>query len=267
MSQKPKPELLLGDCVTRLREFPEGCIDMALTSPPYDNLRHYNGNCELWNEDVWREVLSELYRVTTEGGVVVWVVSDATINGSETGTSFRQALHAIDCGFRLHDTMVWVKPNGAFPDKSRYFQNFEYMFVFSKGKPKTFQPIKKRNKTGGLVLSPTMKRNKDGDCIISTVNEGKKRLEFGALTNSWYICNSDISEHPAVFPLTLAMNHILSWSNPNDLILDPFLGSGTTGVAAKKLKRKFIGIELDETYLNLAKNRIDSTLTDFGLIQ
>ena len=112
-----------------------------------------------------------------------------------------------------------------------------------------------------------MKRNKDGDCIISTVNEGKKRLEFGALTNSWYICNSDVSEHPAVFPLTLAMNHILSWSNPNDLILDPFLGSGTTGVAAKKLKRKFIGIELDETYLNLAKNRIDSTLTDFGLIQ
>ncbi len=261
-----KPKFLLGDCITLLQEFTEGCIDLTVTSPPYDNMREYNGNNELWNEDSWKSSLSELYRVTADGGVLVWIVSDSTINGSETGSSMKQALYAIDSGFNLHDTMIWVKPNGAFPDKKRYYQNWEYMFVFSKGRPKTFNPLKKRNITGGRILGGTYKRNKDGDCFISAANKGKKRAEFGLLTNSWHITNKDRSEHPAVFPIELAQNHILSWSNPNDVVLDPFMGSGTTGVACKKLHRQFIGIEIEESYINMAKKRIKNERSTLGFI-
>jgi site-specific DNA-methyltransferase (adenine-specific) len=252
--------LMLGDCLERMKEIPDGSIDLTVTSPPYDNLRTYNNTLD-WGEHVWKPVLQDLFRVTKQGGVVVWVVGDATIKGSETGTSFKQALYAKDCGFNLHDTMIWNKGNftavGAL--KTSYAPVFEYMFVFGKGRPKTFSPIKDRkNKHFGDKYHQTVRQadgtTKDGH------GKGKKRIaEFGQRHNIWFIHPEQSNSkrcHPAQFPEQLARDHIISWSNEGDTILDCFMGSGTTGKMAKQLNRNFIGIEKDETYFKIAQERI-----------
>lgn len=251
-----------GDCLDRMREIPHNSIDLTVTSPPYDNLRTYNGNNDFWNEDVWKGVIEKLYTKTKPGGVVVWVVGDATIRGSETGTSFKQALYAKECGFNLHDTMIWNKGNftavGAL--KTSYAPVFEYMFVFSKGRPKTFNPIKDRpNKHAGTNMHGTVTQADGTSKRVSSHNK-KVFSDFGQRHNVWQInpCKLRLP-HKARFPEQLAHDHIISWSNPDDLVFDPFLGSGTTGVAAKKLCRDFIGIELDPEYFRIAKERIEAT--------
>jgi DNA modification methylase len=249
-------QLMLGDCLTRMRELGDGSIDLTVTSPPYDNLRTYNGSLNDWTPEKWQAIIAELYRVTKQGGVVVWVVGDATINGSETGTSFRQALHAMECGFRLHDTMIWNKPHVAFPDANRYYQVFEFMFVLSKGAPHSFKPIKDRpNKGAGRKVSGK-DRNADGSFKQRT-GFGNEYPPFGSRFNVWDCANSQRGiDHPAPFPEALARDHILSWSNPGDVVFDPFLGSGTTGKMAVLNGRDFIGIERDETYFAIAERRI-----------
>lgn len=250
-------DLKQGNCLDLMREIPHNSIDLTVTSPPYDNLRTYNGNNELWSEGVWKEIIKNLYLRTKPGGVVVWVVGDATVKGSETGTSFKQALWSMECGFDLHDTMIWNK--GGFSAvgslRSRYAPVFEYMFVWSKGKPKSFNPIKDRkNKNGGKNASGTI-RQPDG----STKPMSKKMVinEYGQRFNIWDISpQRQKGGHPAPFPYTLAEDHIKSWSNIGDLVFDPFLGSGTTGIAAKNLGRDFMGVELDEDYFRIAKERI-----------
>jgi site-specific DNA-methyltransferase (adenine-specific) len=242
--------LMQGDCLERMKEIPSGSVDLTVTSPPYDNLRSYNGNNEEWGEHVWKSVLSDLYRVTKEGGVVVWVVGDATIKGSETGTSFKQALYAMECGFNLNDTMIYQKFGSGMPHRShRYGQSFEYMFVFSKGIPLN-GTIKTFPKTG--KVGKTTRRQKDG-----TIKRGTYNIGGGKLSNIWQYAGETKIKHPATFPLQLAVDHIESWSNESDMVLDPFMGSGTTGVACKNLSRSFIGIELDEGYFNIAKERIE----------
>lgn len=254
-------QLMQGDCLELMKQIPDGSIDLTVTSPPYDNLRTYNGNNELWGEHVWRGVIEQLYRVTKDGGVVVWVVADATINGSETGTSFKQALHAIQCGFNLHDTMIWNKGYcGSIGSLKRYENVFEYMFVFSKGKPKKANIIKdKKNKRSGEMQSGSI-RQKNGE-VRKTTNYGKKAIqEFGRRPNVWTLpaeMSSKKRLHPAPFPEHIAHDHIISWSNPGDTVFDPFLGSGTTGKMAKLLGRKFIGIELDANYFDIAQQRIN----------
>ena len=224
-------------------------IDLTVTSPPYDNLRTYEGSLE-WNENIWKQVFEQLYRVTKQGGVVVWVVGDSTINGSETGTSFKQALYAMETGFNLHDTMVYQKFGSGMPHKShRYGQSFEYMFVFSKGK-NTHGVIKTYPLTG--AVGKTTRRQKDGSIKRGTYNIGG-----GKLPNIWQYAGETKQNHPAPFPIKLANDHILSWSNEGDTVLDPFMGSGTTGLAAKKLGRNFIGIEKVEEYFQLSKERIE----------
>jgi site-specific DNA-methyltransferase (adenine-specific) len=247
---------MLGDCLERMKEIPDASVDLTVTSPPYDNLRTYNNSLD-WGDHVWKPVLQELFRVTKKGGVVVWVVGDSTIKGSETGTSFRQALYAKEIGFNLHDTMIWNK--GCFSAvgalQSRYAPVFEYMFVFSKGYPKSFNPIKDRKTIhGGKKASGTI-RQKDGTTKpmskVMTINE------YGQRFNIWEQSPQRQSGgHPAPFPEKLAEDHILSWSNEGDVVLDSFMGSGTTGVACKNLNRKFIGIEKDETYFKIAQDRI-----------
>ena len=244
-----------GDCVDVMRnKIKDGAVDLTVTSPPYDNLRTYNGNNALWGEHVWRDVIAELYRVTAEGGVVVWVVGDATIKGSETGTSFKQALHAMECGFRLHDTMIWAKlGGGAVGSNLCYTQNFEYMFVFSKGRPKSINLIRDlKNGSFGKNKSGVGRRKIDG---THKIEARKVSAEFSRRNNWWYI-PTERGEHPAIFPEQLAHDHIISWSNEGDTVLDPFMGSGTTGKMAKQLGRKFIGIELDVEYMAIAEARI-----------
>jgi len=255
-------ELMQGDCLEVMRGIPDGSVDLTVTSPPYDNLRTYNGNNDQWGEHVWKGVIEELHRVTADGGVVVWVVGDATVNGTETGTSFKQALWAMECGFRLHDTMIWNKMAfsavGALA--TRYAPVFEYMFILSKGKPKSFNPIKdKPNKHAGQTMTGSV-RQADGSVKKMTGSGVKLISDYGQRFNIWEVNpqrQRGKNKHPAPFPLPLARDHITSWSNEGDTVFDPFMGSGTTGVAAKNLNRDFIGIEMDETYFNIAKARID----------
>lgn len=255
-----KTELLYGDCLDLMKDLPDESVDMVLTSPPYDDLRDYNGSL-VWGPDIWQNVIINIQRVLKDGGVCVWVVNDATKNGSETGTSFKQALYAMSIGLKLHDTMIWEKSSfsavGAL--QTRYAPVFEYMFIFVKGKLKTFNPIKdKPNKHAGVTLHGTI-RNKDGSTKeISGKKAGKRIAEFGQRHNVWRINEEKYlnKEHPAVFPLALAIDHILSWSNAGDTILDMFMGSGTTGVACVNTNRNFIGMETDFKYFRLAKKRI-----------
>ncbi len=249
--------LMQGDCLEHMKGMDDCVIDLTVTSPPYDNLRTYNQDDWDWSEDDWKPIIKELYRVTAEGGVVVWVVGDATVNGSETGSSFEQAIYAMDCGFRLHDTMIYAKPNfsavGAL--KSRYAPVFEYMFIWSKGKPKTFNPIKDRLcKTAGKSKSGTI-RQKDGSTKRMS-NEGWVQPQYGQRYNIWEINPQSVKGHPAPFPEQLAHDHIISWSNEGDTVFDPFMGSGTAGVASINTNRNFIGIELDPEYFSIAESRI-----------
>ncbi len=245
---------MLGDCLERMKEIPDGSVDLTVTSPPYDNLRTYNGNIEQWGEHVWKAVIQDLYRVTKDGGVVVWVVGDATIKGSETGTSFKQALWAKECGFNLHDTMIWEKHSfNHDPRRGRYKQYFEFMFIFTKGKPKAYNEIKDVPvKNAGKTIRST-KRLPDG----TMRDYGYIKLgNVQARSNIWKINSENKPLHPAPFPEKLAHDHIMTWSNEGDVVLDCFMGSGTTGLAAKNLNRKFIGIEKDAGYFEIAKQRI-----------
>ena len=254
--------LILGDCLEHMKEITDDSIDLTVTSPPYDNLRTYNGNNNQWCEHVWKAVLKDLYRVTKDGGVVIWVVGDATIKGSETGTSFKQALWAMECGFRLHDTMIYRKET---PPKThkRYEQHFEYMFVFTKGTPVTFNGIFVKSKNAGKKRTGSMRQ--DGD-DLSSRNIGGIVAEVKLKGNVWDIVCANggtrdkiANKHPAIFPEDLARDHILSWSNEGDTVLDPFMGSGTTGKMANLAGRNFIGIELDENYFKIAQERIGAT--------
>ena len=228
-------------------------IDLTVTSPPYDNLRTYNDSSS-WGKEIFKDIAHLLYEITTEGGVLVWVVGDATQKGSETGTSFKQALFFKEIGFNLHDTMIYEKNSSSFPASrtgKRYTQIFEYMFVFTKGKVKTGNLIcDKKNKWAGYTnWGVNTQYNANGS--MKETNDIKPVPDFSVRTNIWkYTTGFNINrgKHPAVFPYKLAEDHILSWSNEGDLVFDPFLGSGTTMFAALKNNRKFIGCEIDSTY-------------------
>jgi DNA modification methylase len=251
-------DLRLGDCLDVMKSLPNQSIDLTVTSPPYDNLRSYNGYS--FN---FESIAKELYRVTKNGGVVVWVVGDATIDGSETGTSFKQALYFKEIGFNLHDTMIWEK-TAIFPhhiNAMRYKQQFEYMFVLTKGNINTHNPIfDVPNKSAGKIINIK--------CKIKTENNGKyngktkiiESSEYRMRSNVWKENQVGVEGHPAPFPEKLVFDHIMSWSNENDTVLDCFLGSGTTGKVAKQLNRQFIGIEISPEYLEIAKKRINEIL-------
>ena len=277
MMNKDYDYIAQGDCVELMKEIPNDFIDLTVTSPPYDNLRDYN-NEVTWNFEVFKEVAKELFRITKPGGVVVWVVGDATVNGSETGTSFRQALYFKDvCGFNLHDTMIYKK-HSQYPPNRRYWQCFEYMFVFSKGKPKTFNPLMQMKKHIKIPSSKDTYRQKDGS--LKTLNENAmKRFEKAAQNNYriadniWEIQGGYMSstkdkyafKHPAVFPEKLVQNHILTWSNPGDIVFDPFLGSGTTAKMAVLTDRHYIGFEISKEYFDIACQRLDDVESKQGV--
>lgn len=253
-------ELIKGDCLEEMDKLIDRGIkvDLTVTSPPYDNLRTYKGSLE-WNEAIWKQVIEKLYKITKDGGVVVWVVGDATIKGSETGTSFKQALYFKEMGFNLHDTMIYQKSKFSpyDPRNKRYKQQFEYMFVLSKRKPKTYNPINDiKNKYAGLKFKGRHGRT-NKDKIRKENNNYKILSEFQDRSNIWkYAQEGRQSKHPAPFPEQLAKDHIISWSNEYDIVFDPFMGSGTTGKMARLNCRDFIGIEKVDEYFEIARNRI-----------
>jgi len=247
-----------ADCLDIMKDIPDNSIDLTITSPPYDNLRDYKG----YIFD-FKSIAKELFRITKQGGVVVWVVGDATIKGSETGTSFKQALYFKEIGFNLHDTMIYQKSNPIPLTHNRYEQCFEYMFVFSKGKPKTFKPIKIAVKYSGISHGggfrnkskdemPTIRQNKR----TSNTEKNKYNIWTYNIGNNQTTKDKIAFGHPAIFPEKLAKDHIISWSNEGDLVLDIFNGSGTTTKMAQVLGRNFIGIEISKEYCEIAKQRL-----------
>ena len=257
--------ILCGLCQNEMKKIPSDSIDLTVTSPPYDNIRDYKGYC--FEKEDFVNIVKELYRVTKNGGVVVWVVGDSTIKGSESGTSFRQALGFMDGGFKLHDTMIYEKNTSSFPARrtgKRYTQIFEYMFVFCKGKIKTGNLIcDKPNKWAGHTnWGKNTQRGKDGE--LKKTKDIKPVPDFSPRNNIWKYnvgkgFNSKDKEshkHPAIFPEKLAEDHILTWSNKDDVVLDPFMGSGTTCKMAKKNGRKYIGIDISKEYCELAEKII-----------
>ena len=250
------------NCLDTMSKMPNDFIDLTVTSPPYDNLRTYNG----YSFD-FESIAKELYRVTKQGGVVIWVVGDSTIKGSETGTSFKQALKFMEVGFNLHDTMIYEKNTSSFPsrkDGNRYTQIFEYMFVLSKVKPKTSNLIcDKENKWAGHTnWGKNTKRGRDND--LKETSKIKPVPKFSPRYNIWKytvgggFASSDkiASKHPAIFPEKLVNDHILSWSNEGDLVYDPFMGSGTTAKMAILNNRNYIGSEISEEYCKIIEERL-----------
>ena len=241
------------DCLDTMARMPDGFVDLTVTSPPYDNLRSYKNKVgENWGEHIWKPIIKELFRVTKVGGVVVWVVGDATIKGSETGTSFRQALWAMDCGFRLHDTMIYHKNNPLPLHHNRYQPSFEYMFVFSNGRPEIFIPIKdictyKHKEKRGYIRLPS------GETKQFNSDRGK-RYKYRHNIFSYNLGKT--SKHPAIYPDALANDHIISWSNPGDLVYDPFMGSGTTAKMSVLTGRNYVGSEISKEYCEIAEQRI-----------
>jgi len=257
------------DCLEGLWALPEDCVDLVVTSPPYDDLRDYGGVD--WNFENFGLIAKRLTAVLKPGGVIVWVVNDKT-DGSESGTSFNQALYFMNnCGLWLHDTMIYQKAGSSYPagdNSNRYSQVFEYMFVFSKGKPKTanlirdvpnrWAGVKNWGKSSTRLSTGTTKTNK----------RKKPVAEFGVRSNIWKVVqvygrgqsDNEAYEHEAVMPEAIARGHIQTWSNEGDLVLDPFMGSGTTIKVAKQEGRDYLGYEINKKYFDLSKRLISKVL-------
>ena len=233
------------NCVETMRRMPDCFVNLTVTSPPYDDLREYEGF-----EFDFEAIAAELFRVTHENGIVVWVVGDAVVNGSETGSSFRQALGFMELGFKLHDTMIYEKNSSTFParrNSSRYTQIFEYMFVLAKGEVDAALICDKKNKWAG---------HKDYSGKLANPVP-----EFSPRTNIWrYVTSTNGVKHPAPFPELLAQDHILTWSEPGDVVYDPFMGSGTTAKMAKLNDRRYVGSEISANYCAIANERLDGLL-------
>lgn len=255
-------EVICADSSQFLCKIPSNSIDLIITSPPYDDLRTYTGKLS-WNFEKFQLIADQIYRIVCQGGVVVWVVGDSIKNGNKSLNSYRQALYFQSIGFNVYDVIIYEKAGSGPPHKKRYFNSFEYMFVFSKGIPKTINLLRdKPNKWAGYTtFSEVSRRERDG----TITKKGKKVInEYGVRTNIWKYNNGKgfstkdqiAYEHPAIFPEKLVEDHILSWSNIGDIVLDPFAGSGTTGKVAKQLLRRWILIEAIEEYCNIAKDRL-----------
>lgn len=267
-------QVICGDSVEELKKLPDNSVDLVVTSPPYDTLRSYKDLVKDMEEKFngysfpFEQIATELSRVVKKGGVVVWVVGDAVIKGSETGSSFRQALYFMQQGFKLHDTMIYEKNGSSFParrDGNRYSQLFEYMFVFSNGaKPKTANLIcDKPNRWAGYThFGKGTIRNKKGELIERNI---KPIPDFSPRNNIWkyntgknYSTKDKVAfEHPAIFPEALVQDHILTWTTPGDVVLDPFNGSGTTTKLALLNDRQYIGMEISSEYCDIAEERLN----------
>jgi len=252
----PLDKIILGDNCEVMRALPSESVDLVVTSPPYDDLRTYGGHSWDFYGVAWN-----LKRLLKPGGVIVWVVADQVEDGSETGTSLRQALHFQSIGLNLHDTMIYQKNGYPFPPTNRYYQQSEYMFVLSKGSPKTFNGLVQATKWRMETDEVSTTRQADGSTKEMKYEKGK---ETRLRDNVWQVdtgfmrTTDDKSEykHPAMFPEALARDHILSWSNEGDVVLDPFSGSGTTAKMAKHNGRRYIGIEVNPEYVELSEQRL-----------
>jgi len=254
-------KIIQGDCLDVMKTFPDESIDMVLTSPPYDNLRDYKG----YTFD-FKGIAKQLYRITKQCGVVVWIVGDQTKDFCESLTSFKQAIYFVEkCNFNLLDTMIYYKKNyaPAYPTLRRYANQFEYMFVFCKGKPKIFNPVQREKIIKNYKQKRSYFRQKDGSQKLKIIDNDRETKDASNVFEYATTVTDKLAKgHPAIFPEPLAQDHILSWSNEGDIVLDPMCGSGTTCKMSKQLGRKYIGIEISEEYCKIAEARIEATIVD-----
>ena len=249
--------ILTANCIDFMKRMEEDSVQLTVTSPPYDNLRNYNG----YDFD-FEGVAAGLFRVTAPGGVVVWVVGDR-INGGRTLTSFRQALDFKSVGFAVHDVMIYQKKNTPFMRKNAYTNCYEFMFVLSKGRPNTFNPLTQKTARSGMEM---LVFNKDANAVnkkqLRELKKEKTRTNIWAYAVGLGGTTSDriAFQHPAVFPEKLAEEHVLSWSNPGDLVFDPMCGSGTTCKIAKLHGRKYLGVDISPEYVEIAKERVKNAM-------
>ena len=255
-----KSYIKCGNSADLLKEVQSESVDMVLTSPPYDDIKNYNASLS-WTFETFKPIASELKRVLKPGGVIIWVVADKTEKGSETGTSFKQALYFKELGLNIHDTMIYKKLNYVPLTHNRYEQEFEYMFCFSKGRPKTFNPIKIPCKYAGESTwgKPSFYKT-DDDALTPTKKSviGSEKIKgnvFEYKTGSTTATKK--YKHPAMFPPQLAIDQIGTWSEQEDIVLDPFMGSGTVGEIAVNMGRHFIGFELEPKYYEIVKQRVE----------
>lgn len=257
-----------GDSAVVLSTIKSNSVDLVVTSPPYDELRDYN-NDSVWDFNSFKKIARQLYRVVKEGGVVVWVVGDSVVKGNKSLSSFKQALYFQQIGFNMFDVIIYEKAGTAPPHKNRYFNAFEYMFVLSKGNPKTINLLEdKPNKWANhSTFGNVTRREQDG----TLTPKGRKVVKpFGVRTNIWRYNNGRgfstkdkiAYEHPAIFPEKLVQDHIISWSNEGDIVLDPFCGSGTVAKVASLLNRKWVGIEISSEYCKIANERLGLVCTE-----
>ena len=241
------------DCLITMAKMPDNFIDFVITSPPYDDIRNYNGY-----QFEFEKIVKSLFRVLKDGGIIVWVVGDATINGSETGTSFRQALFFKEIGFRLHDTMIYYKNNPMPQTGNRYHQHFEYMFAFSKGNPKTFNPISEPTKYQGLANMKNRGQNGilEYEKVERTTEKKVGNVFFYSVGGGISTKDKIAYNHPAIFPEKLVLDQLKTWTNEDDLVYDPFMGSGTTAKVAHLMERRWIGSEISEEYVKIAEERL-----------
>lgn len=257
-----------GDSAVVLSSIKSNSVDLVVTSPPYDELRDYN-NDSVWDFNTFKKIARQLYRVIKDGGVVVWVVGDSVVKGNKSLSSFKQALYFQQIGFNMFDVIIYEKAGTAPPHKNRYFNAFEYMFVLSKGNPKTINLLEdKPNKWANhSTFGNVTRREQDG----TLTPKGRKVVKpFGVRTNIWRYNNGKgfstkdkiAYEHPAIFPEKLVQDHIISWSNEGDIVLDPFCGSGTVAKVASLLNRKWVGIEISSEYCKIANERLGLVCTE-----
>ena len=259
----PTCQIIQGDAAAMLATLPKASVQLVMTSPPYNDCRRYEGRVTAWD---FEATATELERTLCSGGVICWNVGSQVVDGSETLTPFKQAIYFVDqCGLRLHDTMIYEKLNFSHPERVRYHQVFEYVFILSKGDPRCFNPIKdKKNLTAGCVgnLGVNTFTERDGS---KSVRSKKVTAEYGMRGNVWRgktRGQEDMCEelpHPAMMPKWLARDLILSWSNPGDTVLDPLCGSGTTLKQALEVGRNAIGIEISKVYCALIQQQIQTT--------
>jgi len=251
-------KILKGDCLELMENIEDKSIDMIITSPPYDDIKNYNYNLN-WNFGIFKLISNEMNRVLKDGGVIIWVVNDKTQNGSESLSSFKQVIFFNELGLKLYDTMIYKKLNYTPLTHRRYEQEFEYMFCLSKGIPKTFNPIKIKCKYGGTKSrgSPSFyKSNNDNLTKINKYIINNEKIKGNIFEyNTGSLTNIKLN-HPAVFPLELVNDQIISWSNENDIILDCFAGSGTTAIACINTNRNYILMEKEEKYIDIINDRI-----------
>ena len=251
----PGIELVNGDCAAVLPGLPPA--DLILTSPPYDGMREYGGYNGAFD---FGAIAAACVANLAPGGVLVWVVGDQIIDGGESGTSFRQALGFKALGLTLHQTLFFEAAHYRPIDKSRALRGVQYMFVFAKGSPMVANiPIDRPNVKAGMRVTRSYAPGKSLNGSRNPASDRVKRIaDFGRRGPIWRYateCGSDMG-HPAAFPYALASDHIVCWTNPGDLVIDPMVGSGTTLRAAADLGRRAIGIEINPEYCDLIRRRL-----------